>query len=189
MKPKGFKIKPLAIVAGIDQSQLSRMLRGLRQWTIPHLQAVARVLDVQVGDLTDELIMIPIVAEIDASTDTLYPDQIDKTRTFGEVPAPRFWLPGKGILMLARMYALKIKDDSFAPTFPKGSKVIVEKDGDKEDGSLVVFCDTNNYMLLGRISFHENSVILHSLSHGGKATILPRKYLSSMDRVIGQIFI
>ena len=189
MAVKGFKIKPLALAAGIDPTQLSRMLRAVRQWTIPHLQAVAKVLDAQVGDFTDELIIIPIVAEIGAATDTPYPDQIDKTQTLGEVPAPRFWMLGKGKVMLSQMYALIIKDDSFEPTIPKGSKLIVEKDGDKEEGNLVVFCNSDNHIRLGRISFQENHIILQSMKIGGKPMILPRKYLSSMDRVIGQMFI
>lgn len=188
LKARKLKRKPFAKSVGIDPTQFSRMMRNIRQWTVPHLQAVAKGLDVQVGDLTDELISIPIVAEIDAFSDIPYPEQIDKTQVLGEVPAPRL-LVGKGRIMLAQMYALQIKDDSFEPALPKGSKLIVERDGDKEEGSLVVYCDDQGKMRLGRISFHDNSVILHSIAAGVKALILPRKRLSSMDRVIGQMFV
>lgn len=191
LKERNLKRKPFAISAGIEPTQFSRMMRNIRQWTVPHLQAVAKALDVQVGDLTDELISIPILAEVDAVSDVLYPEyreEIDKTQVFGWVPAPRL-LVNKGQRMLAELYALKIKDDSFEPFLPKGSKLLVERDGNKEEGSLVVYCDDRGCLRLGRISFHENSVILHSIVAGAKALILPRKRMSSMDRVIGQMFI
>jgi DNA-binding Xre family transcriptional regulator len=193
LQEKNIKRKPFARLAGIDPTQFSRMMRNVRHWTVPHLQAVAEALGVQVGDLTDEVVSLPIVAEIDAHSDTPYPEQPregdgSKTKVLGEVPAPRMAM-GKGRLMLAKMYSLKIKDSSFEPTLPKGSKLIVEREGDKEEGSLVVYCDDSGKLILGRISFHENSVILHSLTPGVKALILPRKRLSSMDRVIGQMFI
>lgn len=186
MEARKLKIKPLALAAGVDPTQLSRMLRGVRQWTIPHLQAVASVLDVQVGDLTDDLVMIPIVAEINADSKVPYPDQI-KTTTLGEVPAPRSFA-GKGKSTLAKMYALKITDDSFEPTIPTGSRLIVEKEGDKGEGDLVVFCNDQGNICLGRLHFHESNITLQCLRPGGKVRILPQKYLTSMDRIIGQMF-
>jgi transcriptional regulator with XRE-family HTH domain len=191
LKLKKLKRKPFAKLAGIDPTQFSRMMRNVRQWTVPHLQAVANALGVQVGDLTDEIISVPILAEIDARSDNLYPEQRPlgtHDNVLGEVPAPRFLL-AKGQNMLVNLYALQVKDESFEPVLPRGSKLIVERDGDKEEGCLVVYCDEQNRMRLGRISFHNNSIILQSLAPGGKALILPRKHLSSMDRIIGQIFI
>jgi SOS-response transcriptional repressor LexA len=188
LKARNLKRKPFAKLAGIDPTQFSRMMRGIRHWTVPHLQAVAKALDVQVGDLTDELVSIPVVAEIDAYSDTPYPDLIDKAKALGEVPAPRL-LMGIGRMMLTKMYALQIKDSSFEPALSKGAKLIVEKEGDKEEGNLVVYCDDGGHLRIGRIEFHDSSVILHSLAPGAKSLILPRKRLSSMDRVIGQLFL
>jgi len=189
MKEQGLKIKPLAQEAGIDQTQLSRMLRGVRQWSISHLQAVARVLDVQIGDLTDEIIAVPIVGEIDASNEIPYPGEVrEDNAEYTRLPL-LFIAKSKRAFRLDQLYALQVKDDSFEPFLLKGAKLIIERDGEKAERDLVVYCNEMGRLCLGRLFFHDDHLLLRSLNPRNKDLILPRRHLASMDRVIGQLFI
>jgi len=188
MSVKGFKIKPLALAAGIDPSQLSRMLRGVRHWSIPHLQAVARVLKVQIGDLTDEIIAVPIVGEIDALSEVPYPGEVRQNGEYTSLPL-LFIAESKRAFKLDQLYALLVKDDSFEPFLLKGARLIVERDGEKAERGLVVYCNEIGILRLGRLFFHDDHLLLRSLSPKSKDLILPRRHLASMDRVVGQMFI
>jgi transcriptional regulator with XRE-family HTH domain len=186
LEDRGLKQKPFAKAAGIDQSQFNRMMRGVRDWTLPHLQATAQALNLQVGELTD-VIMIPIVAEISADTESSYPGEI-KDCDLGYVPfIPRFF-GDKDQPVLENLYSLRIKDDSFAPALLQGSKLIVEKEGNKREGDLVVYCDGGNILHIGLLCLHDDQVLLRSISPGKKDLLLPRRQLASMDPVIGQSF-
>lgn len=189
MVAKGFKIKPLALAAGIDQTQLSRMLRGIRQWSIPHLQAVARVLNVQIGDLTDEFVEVPVVGEIDALSETPYPGEVGKENAeFIRMPL-LFSAENKRAFRLDRLYALRVRDDSFEPFLLQGAKLLVERNGEVAERDLVVYCNEIGQLRLGRLFFHDDHILLRALSPKSKDLILPRRHLASMDRVVGQLFI
>ena len=190
MQERGLKIKPLAQKAGIDPTQLSRMLRGVRQWSIPHLQAVARVLNVQIGDLTNEIITVPVIGEIDALSEFPYPGDNIRGENGEYTSLPLLFVSGsKRAFKLDQLYALTVKDDSFEPFILKGAKLIIERGGEKAERDLVVYCSERGLLRLGRLFFHGDSLLLRSLNPRSKDLILPRRHLASMDRVVGQMFV
>ena len=196
MRTRGWKIKNLAEeierlspAQKIHPSQLSRMLAGKRQWLMPHLELVAKALGVQVGDLADETVAIPIVAEISASHDSNYPGRIDGTQILGYVPLPRIIAEKKDWPRAEELYGIIVEDRSFEPALFKGAQLIVHRNGRKKEGDLVIYCDPSNHMFLGRLSFHHDNVLLRSLNTAAqKDMILPQRHLSSMDRIVAQIF-
>ena len=197
MAARGWKIRNLADATErlhpaqkIHPSQLSRMLSGKRQWLIPHLEIVARALEVQVGDLADETVAIPIVAEISANQDCWYPDKIEEEKILGYLPLPRIIAEKKEWPRASELYGLRIKDDSYGPVISRGAELIVQRNGEKKEEDLVIYCDEGNRMFLGRLYFHDGSLLLRSLNPTAqKDLILPRRLLSSMDRVVAQLFI
>lgn len=205
LKARGWKIKDLADEIRRQnpgkekiphQSQLSRMLRGDRQWLMPHLELVAKALGVQVGDLADATVAIPIVAEISAKHECQYPgdfSKIEEEKILGYLPLPRIiaeQAEQKDWPMPGELYGLKVKDNSFEPGLFTGARLIVQKGGDKKEEDLVVYCDETNRMYLGRLFFHNDHILLRSLNAAiQKDMILPKRLLSSMDRIVAQIFI
>jgi SOS-response transcriptional repressor LexA len=196
MRARGWKIKDLADeierlnpAKKIHQSQLSRMLQGKRQWLMPHLEIVAKALGVQVGDLADETVAIPIVAEISASQECLYPGQFEEPQILGYLPLPRIIAEKKDWPTPEQLYGLRVRDNSFEPVIIKNAQLIVQRDGSMKETDLVVYCDQSNRIFLGRLFFHNDHLLLRSLNPATqKDMILPRRHLSSMDRVIAQIF-
>ena len=196
MRARGWKIKDLADeierlnpAKKIHQSQLSRMLQGKRQWLMPHLEIVAKALGVQVGDLADETVAIPIVAEISASQECLYPGQFEEPQILGYLPLPRIIAEKKDWPTPEQLYGLRVRDNSFEPVIIKNAQLIVQRDGSIKETDLVVYCDQSNLIFLGRLFFHNDHLLLRSLNPAiQKDMILPRRHLSSMDRVIAQIF-
>ena len=197
MRARGWKIKDLADeierlnpAKKIHQSQLSRMLQGKRQWLMPHLEIVAKALGVQVGDLADETVAIPIVAEISASQECLYPGQFEEPQILGYLPLPRIIAEKKDWPTPEQLYGLRVRDNSFEPVIIKNAQLIVQRDGSMKETDLVVYCDQSNRIFLGRLFFHNDHLLLRSLNPATqKDMILPRRHLSSMDRIIAQIFI
>jgi hypothetical protein len=197
MRARGWKIKDLAEeierlspIRKIHPSQLSRMLAGKRQWIMPHLELVAKALGVQVGDLADQTVAIPIVAEISATQDCSYPDNIEGNEILGYLPLPRIIAGKKDWPMAEELYGIRVKDDSFAPVISKGAELIVQRNGEKREEDLVIYCDESNKMYLGCLFFHDGNLLLRSLNPiTQKDMILPRRLLSSMDRIIAQLFI
>jgi len=191
MKERGLKAKPFALQAGVEPTQFSRMLRGIRQWTIPHLQKVATALGVQMGDLTDEVRTVPIIASINAYQGCPFPEKIDSATALGFVPLPRFGLE-KGVKepLLSKLYIIQIEDDSFMPAIEKGVKLIIQKDTHEglQEGNLVVYCDATGKANIGRLSFYDDHLLLKSLNPKVKDLILPKAHLKLMDRVIAQIY-
>jgi hypothetical protein len=197
MRVRGWRIKELAEeierlnpAQKIHQSQLSRMLAGKRQWLMPHLEIVAKALGVQVGDLADENVAIPIVAEISASQECQYPGQLEEPQTLGYLPLPRIIAEKKHWPRPEQLYGLKVRDDSFEPAITKNAQLVVQRNGEIKEEDLVVYCDQSGLIFLGRIFFHNDHLLLRSLNPATqKDMILPRRHLSSMDRIIAQIFI
>lgn len=197
MSERGWKIKDLSEAIErlrpsqkIHQSQLSRMLSGKRQWLIAHLEVVAKVLGVQVGDLADEKTAIPIVAAISASHECAYPEGVEEPQILGYVPLPRIIAGRKDLPRPEDLYGLKVIDNSFEPTLLKNAQLIVQRHGEKREEDLVVFCDQSSRIFVGRLFFHDDHLLLRSLNPAvQKDLILPRRLLSSMDRIIAQIFI
>jgi SOS-response transcriptional repressor LexA len=191
LKERGLKAKPFAVKAGIEPTQFSRMLRGIRQWTIPHLQKVANALGVQVGDLTDEVRSVPIIASINAFQGCPFPEKIESATALGFVPLPRFGLE-KGVKepLLSKLYAIQIEDDSFMPAIEKGMKLIIQKDTHEglQEGNMVVYCDATGKANIGRLSFYDDHLLLKSLNPKVKDLILPKAHLKLMDLVIAQIY-
>jgi SOS-response transcriptional repressor LexA len=198
MRARGWKIKDLAAEIErlnpqkkIHQSQLSRMLAGKRQWLMAHLELAAKALGVQVGDLADENVAIPIVGEISASHECRYPgDKIEEDQVLGHLPLPRIMSERKGWPRPEELYGLRIEDNSFEPVLFSDAKIVVQRDGEKKEQDLVVYCDEGNRMFLGRLFFHNDHLLLRSLNPAvQKDMILPRRLLSSMDRIVAQMFI
>lgn len=197
MEARGWRIKHLADAImqmdpqkKIHQSQLSRMLAGKRQWLMAHLELVAKALGVQIGDLADENVAIPIVGEISANHACQYPGKIEKDQIIGYLPLPRVISEKQGWPTPEELYGLRVEDTSFEPTFFKNADLVVQRDGPQKEGDLVVYCDENNRMYLGRLFFHEDHLLLRSLNPAvQKDMILPRRLISSMDRIVAQMFI
>jgi SOS-response transcriptional repressor LexA len=174
----------------IHHSQLSRMLRGERQWPISHLELVAKALGVQVGDLVDENVAIPIVAAISAFQESAYPIGVQESQILGYIPLPRT-IPGNQEWPRPEdLYGLRVKDNSFEPMLLENTRIIVHKNGEIKEGDLVVYCDHSNRIFIGRLYFHGEQLLLRSPNPAVQTDmILPRRLLSSMDRIIAQIFI
>jgi transcriptional regulator with XRE-family HTH domain len=197
MRARGWKIKDLAEeierlspAQKIHQSQLSRMLAGKRQWLMPHLELVAKALRVQIGDLADETVTIPVVAEISAIHECQYPGKVEEPQIIGYLPLPRIIAENKDWPMPEDLYGLRVQDNSFEPALFKNAQLIVQRNGEKREEDLVVYCDQSNRIFLGRLFFHNDHLLLRSLNPAAqKDMILPRRHLSSMDRIIAQIFI
>jgi SOS-response transcriptional repressor LexA len=197
MRARGWKIKDLAEeierlspAQKIHPSQLSRMLAGKRQWLMPHLELVAKSLRVQVGDLADHTVAIPIVAEISAAHECGYPGAIEEPSVIGYLPLPRIIAEMKDWPMPEELYGLRVRDNSFEPVLFKNAQIVVRRNGEIKEQDLVVYCDQSNRIFLGRVFFHNDHLLLRSLNPAmQKDMILPRRHLSSMDRIIAQIFV
>ncbi|MBM4289754.1 MAG: hypothetical protein FJ135_16715 [Deltaproteobacteria bacterium] len=195
VRARGWKIVELAKrinqldpARKVHPSQLSRMLKGNRKWVMSHLELVAKALGVQVGDLADEHVAIPIVSEISSVQECGYPGAVEET-IIGYVPLPRIIAEKKDWPKAEEVYGIRIKDKSFEPVLLEGAELIVHRNGKIKEGDLVVYCDATNRMFLGRLYFHNDQLLLRSLSPSNqKDMILPRRHLSSMDRVVAQIF-
>lgn len=183
MQNRKWKIKDLADAANIIPSQLSRMLAGKRPWTHQHLEAVATAVGVQPGDLSDRQVAIPIIGKITATADCAYPKK--DTTPIGYIPLPRILVESKGWLMTESFYGLIAADDSLEPLIPKGTKLIVWRDQPPKESRLAIYCDEQNKMWVGRVFFHNEHILLRSLSGGYQDKILPSRYLKHMDRVVG----
>ncbi|MCK9377496.1 MAG: helix-turn-helix domain-containing protein [Syntrophobacterales bacterium] len=183
LREKGLRIQDLANLTQIDQSQLSRMLRNKRHWSVLHLQAVSKALGVSIGDLTDEIVMVPVVAKIDASAEIPYPETFRDI--LGEVALPRFLQGGREIGLPSNIYVLEI-GEGYEPALLKGSKVFFAKDTQKHEGDIVAYCNDQKKIRLGQIFFHGDEILLRSLDRHVKDLLLPKKHLAAMDRAFGQ---
>lgn len=197
LEARGWKIKDLAKeiermnpLKAIHPSQLSRMLAGKRQWLMAHLELVAKALQVQVGDLADENVAVPIVATISALSESWYPTTIEEGQILGYLPLPRIISEKKDWPMAKDLYGLRVVDNSFEPAIFQNADLIVHRHGPKKEGDLVIYCDDTSRMFLGRLFFYNDHLLLRSLNPTAqKDMILPSRLISSMDRVLAQMFV
>jgi transcriptional regulator with XRE-family HTH domain len=195
MEERGLKIIDLAnrvneIMPGdkkLHASQLSRMLKGERKWLMSHLVAVAQGLGISLGEIIEEDLVVPIRGKISGEKS---PYPIDNSQPpLGFIPCRvRDLITGVG--GMDNIYGLIVEDNAFEPTIFKNAKLLVEKEADIHEGDLVVYCDDEKNLIIGRLQFHDKEqFILRSLNPQiQKDLILPTPRLKSLDRIKAQIF-
>jgi hypothetical protein len=161
------------------------MLNNERNWTLKNLEKIAAALDVTVGSLTREFADIPIVREVAAQE--AFPCPRDPKE---EIPTDWVATPVPdegGISVISKMYGIKIKDNSYSPTFKEGDALIAQKDSGKEikSGDLVVYCCPKGIGHIGKISFHDKIILFKPLNPvDSQELLLDRGQLAMMDRVL-----
>jgi len=176
----GMDASPFAERVGINKSNFSRLLRGERHWSLDHLEKISRGLGVGISELIDSFTEVPVIREISATEPFDFCHHIEKESHLDTVPAPR--VKGFGPL-----YAIRFRDDTYAPYFTQGTVLIVQKDtfDQIKTGDFVVYCSPEGRGHIGRVTLYDNHLLLEILSpRDPRKLMLDRGQLRLMDRVI-----
>jgi hypothetical protein len=181
----GMTQEDLAQAIGMDQSQLSKHLRGKLPWREKWLAKVAQVWNIPLMELLyGEAAHLPIAGQVDAGGEFVYPGP-------GPISAPHGWAPAfpaginpDGLYVLE--LAAEIPSDRFFGLKP-GALLYVERQGGAglADGHLGVEVHRPGIgrLSLVHVSPHADQVCLTPLAPGAPRTRLPLSSLSSLDRV------
>jgi len=181
---QGLNAKIVAQKAGIDVGNFYKTLGGKRGWSLGYLDKVVRVLGVSLQDLMGQPIFVPIVVQISALEDFPYPEII-KADEFDEFDKVELKGEGKGV-MLTKLYAIELKDESMMPAFKAGTKFIVEKLSHDyiRDQDLVVCPDDSGRAKICRVLIGEEKIVLKSINSSVPDKTLPRNRLRACDKVV-----
>lgn len=173
----------LARLTDIDQSQLSKMLKGKLPFQQNHLAKIAPLYHYSVHELLFGKKEVPICAEVSAMEGFHYLLTEEKEGALGQAA-----LPAGVDSEDDSIYCLKMGPD-FQPLFPENVLLFVEKGaGSKiKDGYWGIFIDEKGIGNLRRVVFLADgmNILLESIIPGLiKSQTKPKSYLRSMDQVI-----
>jgi hypothetical protein len=189
MAERGIKNRrQLALQSGVDNSIIYKITDEspdanghIRLWNLDHLHKIAAVLQVEIEKLTGESKDAPVVAEIIGGAGSL-PENVDNSDKLGYY---RFNFAKQKDVMES-VYALPVKDGSLLPVFRPGSILVAQKNTFEtiREADYVVYTSPEDQLLIRQIFFDGSHIILKSLTQGVPDTILPRRLITSCDRIL-----
>lgn len=177
----GYNRNQLAAKAGINNSIIYKFFTGERLWNLDQLEFIANALDVGLGDLVQEPLMVKVVGLV---RDGHGPLQNEILRPVSGTVRPLQTQVSPEIL--TQLYCLEIQDKSLSPAIPQGTFLYVQR-GISETIKImdyVVYWSENSQTILGQIIPEPEAVILKSLTQGIPDRILPRRHLALCDKII-----
>jgi transcriptional regulator with XRE-family HTH domain len=184
LEERDLALKPFAQKLGIHN--FGRILRGERNWTLEHLEKVAKALNVSISSLTDEYALVPILREVSSREPFAFPRDLKDSLDW--VPAPQLGLGEKAVL--AKMYGIRVKENGYSPILRKGSTLIAQKDTSDqiEEEDIVIYSCPQGFGHIGRVFFHDDKILFRPLNPAEKDRIMDRGQINMMDRVISVLF-
>jgi SOS-response transcriptional repressor LexA/DNA-binding transcriptional regulator YdaS (Cro superfamily) len=86
------------------------------------------------------------------------------------------------------LYALTVWDDSMAPKFERGDRIIVDPKAPSKRSDVVVCCTKNKDVLIGRMITRDEVIVLESLNPSFQAVTLRSKEVKFSHKVVEVIF-
>lgn len=173
----------------IGSANWTNYWRNKKKWpispqrgTIPVLLMVANYFAVPVEYLRGLRTPVPIVGEISTEEGFSYRETWLPEEIIGEASNWK-WEDDQ----IKQIYAIRIKDWSFAPAFNKGDLLYVQKNPDPQaikDFDRVVYPDSRGRAQLYRITLKPETITLISYNPTVPPESLPRKHLKNCDLVI-----
>ncbi len=185
-RESGLTQEELGQAIGMDQSQLSKHLRGILPWREKWLPKLARVwnlplMELLVGDPGP----ISIAGQVGADGEFPYPDPVPQDGSLGLAPALSHWqTPANGHYVLMVSERL---DQALLPGLGPGALLYVEKQGGNNLGVGQLAVERHRPEA-GRLALVTavvplEGVCLTPLTPGGQQTRHPFSYLGNLDRV------
>jgi DNA-binding Xre family transcriptional regulator len=172
----------LANKTGIANETIYRCLNGKRKWNLGHLEKIAPVLGVTLGDLVQETILVPRAGAIREGQG---PPQEQILR-----PAPdqgsRPYRLKEDKETLSKMYSLEVEDRSMNPMFPPGTIFTAQRDTAEiiKNENYVVHWGEDGQTYIRQIFLDQDHIVLRSLTQGVCDKILPAKHIALCDKVL-----
>ena len=165
---------------GIDNAVIYKCLNGQRKWNLGHLQKIAPVLGVTLGDLVQETTLVPLAGEVREGQG---PSQSQILRPAPDHPGRRLRL--KGDELPAKMYELQVEDRSMMPFFVPGAILSAQRDTADliKDENFVVFWSEDGQTYVRQIFLEQDHIVLRSLTQGVPDKILPAKHIALCDKI------
>lgn len=172
----------LSIKTGIDDAIIYKCLNGKRKWNLGHLELIAPVLGVTIGDLVQETVMIPKAGRIREGRGPTHlqivrpaPDQGSRPLKFKEDKKT-----------LSQLYDLEVEDRSMMPSFPPGTFITAQRDtaDSIKNENFVVYWDEDGQTYIRQIFFDQDNIVLRSLTQGVPDKILPKKHIALCDKIL-----
>jgi hypothetical protein len=167
---------------GIDNAIIYKCLHGKRKWNLGHLEKIAPVLGVTLGDLVQETILVPRAGAIREGQG---PPQEQILRPEPDQGSRPYRLK-EDKETLSKMYSLEVEDRSMNPIFPPGTVFTAQRDTAEiiKNENYVVHWGEDGQTYVRQIFFSPNQIILRSLTQGIPDKILPIKHLSLCDKIL-----
>ena len=171
----------LANKTGIHNETIYRCLNGRRKWNLGHLELIAPVLGVTVGDLVQETVTVPVVGMVrdgqGPPQDQILQPELDQGSRPFRIKEDKE--------TLAKMYDIEVEDRSMMPAFPPGTHLFAQREtsGTIKNENFVVYWGDDGQTYIRQIFFSPNQIILRSLTQGIPDKILPIKHLSLCDKI------
>ena len=182
----GLTSKAFAESIGIGPANFYKMLSGERKWAVAHLEKVAAGLNVSINALTSKFQGVPVLREVRLRETFRYPHDIGAEQPIRWVPAPS---EGGNRDLLAKMYAVAVKNGAESPFFVEGATLICQQESSEQiqDGSLVIYCNPEGQGVIGRVFCQDppQKVRFQPLNDpNAQELLLDRGQLRMMDRVL-----
>jgi hypothetical protein len=171
----------LSLKTGIDNAIIYKCLNGKRKWNLGHLELIAPVLGVALGDLVQETIMVPEAGKIREGQG---PSQAQILRPTEQGSRPLRLKEDKETL--SKMYGLEVEDRSMMPSFPPGTFITAQRDtaDSIKNENFVVYWDEDGQTYIRQIFFDQDNIVLRSLTQGVPDKILPKKHIALCDKIL-----
>jgi hypothetical protein len=182
----GLTSKAFAESIGFGPANFYKMLSGERKWSVAHLERVASGLNVSINALTSKFQGVPVLREVRLRETFRYPHDIGAEQPIRWVPAPS---EGGNRDLLAKMYAVAVKNGAESPFFVEGATLICQQESSEQiqDGSLVIYCNPEGQGLIGRVFCQDSPQKLRFQPLNdpkSQELFLDRGQLRMMDRVL-----
>jgi hypothetical protein len=172
----------LSLKTGIDNAIIYKCLNGKRKWNLGHLELIAPVLGVTVGNLVQETVMVPRVGRIKEGQG---PPQAQILRPAPDQESRPLRLK-EDTETLAKMYDLEVEDRSMVPTFPPETHIFAQRETSDtiKNENFVVYWSDDGQTYIRQIFFDQDQIVLRSLTQGIPDKILPKKHIALCDKIL-----
>ena len=167
---------------GIDNATIYRCLSGKRKWNLGHLELIAPVLGVTLGDLIQETITVPQVGGVREGQG---PPQSQILRPAPEQGSRPFRIK-EDKETLSKMYSIEVEDRGMMPSFPPGTFLTAQRDtaDSIKNENFVVYWDEDGQTYIRQIFLNQDHIVLRSLTQGVPDKILPAKHIALCDKTL-----
>lgn len=184
MDQQGWNVPDLERAAKINNSSLYKIINKSepgRTWTLDQLEKIAPALGVNLWELFEESLHPPIVAEISMSQGPNIEDIIHP-KIIGQHDYPF----KEDRTTLSQMYCLRVKDRTMLPVFRPGT-ILTAQRGTWEgivNEDFVLYCNEHGQTFIRQIFINQDHIILRSFTQGIPDIVLPKRLISSCDKVL-----